>query len=69
MGRIIIDRDVCKGCYLCVSACPKNLLKKSEVQNLNGCFPVEFDDKKNECIGCAMCALNCPDVAIKEVYR
>ena len=69
MGRIVIDRDVCKGCYLCVNACPKGLLKKSEEANVNGYFPAEFADEKHECIGCAMCALNCPDVAIKEVYR
>lgn len=69
MGRIVIDRDVCKGCYLCISACPKGLLKKSNEPNLHGDFPVEFTDEKKECIGCAMCAMNCPDVAIREVYR
>lgn len=69
MGRIVIDEDVCKGCYLCVAACPKHLLKKSNKQNAHGDFPAEFCDDKNECIGCAMCAMNCPDVAIKEVYR
>lgn len=69
MGRIVIDKDVCKGCYLCVAACPKKLLRKSSEQNTHGYFPAEFVDEKNECIGCAMCALNCPDVAIKEVYR
>ena len=69
MGRIVIDRDVCKGCYLCINACPKGLLKKSDEPNLHGDFPVEFKDEKNECIGCAMCAMNCPDVAIRKVYR
>ena len=69
MGRIVIDRDVCKGCFLCVKACPKDLLKKSTEPNLHGDFPVEFDNKDNACIGCAMCAMNCPDVAIREVYR
>ena len=69
MGRIVIDKDVCKGCYLCVSACPKHLLKKSDETNSHGDYPVEFKDSKNECIGCAMCAMNCPDVAIVEVYK
>lgn len=69
MGRIVIDRDVCKGCYLCIKACPKGLLKKSTEPNLHGDFPTEFNDPQNACIGCAMCAMNCPDVAIKEVYR
>lgn len=69
MGRIVIDRDTCKGCYLCVSVCPKGLLKKSENQNAHGFFPIEFVDEKNECLGCAICATHCPDIAIREVYR
>lgn len=69
MGRIVIDKDVCKGCYLCVSACPKGLLTKSEEPNLHGDYPVEFADSKNACIGCAICAMNCPDAAIREVYK
>lgn len=69
MGRIVIEKDVCKGCYLCIKACPKGLIKKSKDSNIHGYFPAEFEDLKNECIGCAMCATNCPDVAIKEVYR
>lgn len=69
MGRIVIDRDVCKGCYLCINVCPKGLLKVSEERNLHGDYPAEFSDENNECIGCAMCAMNCPDVAIKEVFK
>ena len=69
MGRIVIDREVCKGCYLCIKACPKGLLQKSKEPNQHGDFPVEFKDDKNECVGCAMCAMNCPDVALREVYR
>lgn len=69
MGRIVIDRDACKGCYLCVEACPKKLLKKSEKQNSHGFFPIEFIDLNGECLGCAICATHCPDIAIREVYK
>lgn len=69
MGRIVIDRDICKGCYLCVDTCPKKLLKKSCESNKSGLFPVEFVDTKKECVGCGMCAMSCPDIAITEVYR
>lgn len=69
MGRIVIDKDVCKGCYICMQNCPKHLIKKGNSQNKYGVFPATFCDEKNECIGCAICALSCPDVAIKEVYR
>ena len=69
MGRIVVDKDICKGCYLCMKACPKGLLKKSNESTVNGFFPVEFADENHECTGCGLCALNCPDVAICEVYR
>ncbi len=69
MGRIVIDKEECKGCYICVNACPKGLLKKSETRNEHGDYPVEFVGDEGSCIGCAMCAQSCPDVAIKEVYR
>lgn len=69
MGKIIIDSNRCKSCYLCVSTCPKGLIKKSSKTNRLGDYLVEFDDKNNECIGCAMCAKRCPDMAITAVYR
>lgn len=69
MGRIVIDRDTCKGCYLCVNVCPKGLLQKSKEPNAHGFFPIEFNDTQNECLGCAMCATHCPDIAIREVYK
>ncbi len=72
-GRITIDRDLCKGCYLCISACPNELICISDRLNEKGYYPAEVveatqnpDDK--HCNGCALCALVCPDIAI-EVYR
>ena len=69
MGRVVIDSEKCKGCYLCVDVCPKQILKPSKEYNSKGIYPVEFEDKDNKCIGCAMCAKRCPDIAIVEVYR
>lgn len=69
MGRVVIDSEKCKGCYLCVDVCPKQILKKSEKYNSKGIYPVSFEDNNGECIGCAMCAKRCPDIAIVEVYR
>ncbi len=69
MGRVVIDSEKCKGCYLCVDVCPKKILKKSSGYNSKGIYPVAFEDDKKECIGCAMCAKRCPDIAIVEVYR
>ena len=69
MGKIIIDNNKCKSCYICTTTCPKGLIKKSSKTNRLGDYMVEFCDPNNECIGCAMCARRCPDMAITEVYR
>ena len=34
-----IDNDLCKGCGLCVSVCPKNVLEISDQVNAMGYFP------------------------------
>lgn len=70
MGRVVIDSEKCKGCYLCVDVCPKKILKKSGEYNSKGIYPVVFEENSAKvCIGCAMCAKRCPDMAIVEVYR
>lgn len=69
MGRILIDKERCKSCKICMSVCPKKLIKPSESVNNHGVNYAEFCDAENQCIGCAMCALSCPDVAIVEVYK
>ena len=69
MSHIVIDEHRCKARYLCITECPKNLIKVSEKTNKLGNKVVEFCDPEHECLGCAMCATRCPDVAITEVYR
>ncbi|MFY9402915.1 MAG: ferredoxin family protein [Candidatus Omnitrophota bacterium] len=67
MPKITINKDKCKGCYLCIEVCPKRLISKDEGLNINGYQPVKFRDSK-ECIGCALCAIICPDSCI-EVWQ
>ncbi|MBO5434957.1 4Fe-4S dicluster domain-containing protein [bacterium] len=69
MSHIVIDKNKCKACYLCINECPKNLIKIGNETNNLGNRIVEFIDTKGECLGCAMCATRCPDLAITEVYR
>ncbi len=68
MGKIVIDEKACKGCALCVNACPFHLIRISDRINPKGYYPAEFVDSEGKCTGCTLCALTCPDVAI-EVYR
>jgi 2-oxoglutarate ferredoxin oxidoreductase subunit delta len=66
-GYIEISRQICKGCEICISFCPKGVISRSDQLNDNGYTPAVFN-KEGECTGCAVCALVCPEVAI-EVYR
>jgi len=65
-GKIVIVRDRCKGCELCIFACPRDCLAISRKMNKLGYYPVEVI-KPDGCTGCALCAVMCPDVCI-EVY-
>ncbi len=67
MAKIIIDEEKCKGCRLCLSVCPKNLITMSQRLNSKGYYPAE-QVKEEECTACGLCYLICPDVAI-EVWK
>ena len=58
-----IDENRCKGCGLCVTVCPKNVLEISEQVSPKGYFPA-FQARPEDCIFCALCCVMCPDVAI-----
>lgn len=66
MPKIKIDRQRCKGCYLCVVNCPNGLIKISDELNIKGVKPASFSGGK--CTACTMCAVICPECII-EVYR
>jgi 2-oxoglutarate ferredoxin oxidoreductase subunit delta len=64
MARIIVNELYCKGCELCVAACPKHIIALSADKiNEKGYHPAELI-RPEECTGCGSCALMCPDVAI-----
>ncbi len=60
---LIFDRDRCKGCELCVNACPKRILALDETTNRKGYHPAAVTDL-SKCISCASCARICPDSVI-----
>ncbi len=64
MPQILIDRDLCKGCELCVNACPQEILALGQEINAKGYFFASVVEQKR-CIGCRLCCITCPDVAIQ----
>ncbi len=68
-GTVVVDVDRCKGCELCTTACPQDILHMARNQfNARGYRPVQLVDPDGKCTGCAICALLCPDVCLT-VYR
>jgi 2-oxoglutarate ferredoxin oxidoreductase subunit delta len=64
-GTVVIATERCKGCDLCVPACPPRVLEMAKETNALGYhFPLLHDG----CTGCAACADVCPDFVF-EVWR
>ena len=68
IGAVDINMERCKGCDLCVVACPCSVprLQPKEVNNRG--YHYAFAANAEACIGCAACATVCPDGCIT-VYR
>ena len=66
-GKITIDREMCKGCSLCIRACPVKILEVDTEMNSTGSYPAKTADIE-KCIACGNCYEVCPDVCI-EVYE
>jgi 2-oxoglutarate ferredoxin oxidoreductase subunit delta len=66
-GWIEVNEKYCKGCELCVSACPQDVLRL-DMEHLTpkGYHPVFLTSEG--CTGCAICAIVCPEAALT-VFR
>ena len=62
--RIIIDKERCKGCELCVSVCSRHVVMMTNKLNAKGDHYPETQDL-GQCTGCQQCVLICPDAAIE----
>jgi 2-oxoglutarate ferredoxin oxidoreductase subunit delta len=68
-GVIAIEQDRCKGCALCTTVCPQDVIDMADdVLNAGGYHPASLVDPEGKCTGCAICAAICPDACIT-VYR
>jgi len=64
-GRVLIAKERCKGCELCIEFCPRDVLAKSADFNPKGYhYPVVRND---DCINCRLCLTVCPEFAIYSV--
>ena len=67
-GKVVINRELCKGCYLCIRACPVKALEKDTEPNSTGTYPSKPLESEGKCIACGNCYEVCPDVCI-EVFE
>ena len=66
-GCVVVDKERCKGCGVCVEACPCNVLALSVKVNTKGYNYVEMANE-DACTGCASCGIICPDSCLV-IYR
>ncbi|HHT9119024.1 MAG TPA: 4Fe-4S dicluster domain-containing protein [Candidatus Hypogeohydataceae bacterium YC41] len=64
MVMVRIDKELCKGCELCIPFCPYNSLNMSRNLNEYG-LPTVYFKEGHPCSGCRHCAVMCPEAAIE----
>lgn len=63
-GTVAIATQRCKGCELCIPACPPGVLRMGTGRNAIG---FEYPELIPGCTGCGACLHVCPDFCF-EVY-
>lgn len=53
-AALLVNRDWCKGCSICVEACPKSILALDDGERV-------IVTDMEQCIFCGVCAVRCPD--------
>jgi 2-oxoglutarate ferredoxin oxidoreductase subunit delta len=58
-GKLELNSEECKGCGLCVEACPPKTLRLAACLNRSGYHPVTY--RGSGCTGCGICFMVCPE--------
>jgi NAD-dependent dihydropyrimidine dehydrogenase PreA subunit len=66
-GQLRIDEQECKGCALCMEACPPKVIAMSERLNHYGYRTALYAG--SGCTGCGICFTVCPEPGAITVYR
>ncbi len=68
VGAVVVNQERCKGCNLCVVACPCDVLDL-EPQKINEKgYHYAYMKNPEACIGCANCGYVCPD-GVLTIYK
>jgi NAD-dependent dihydropyrimidine dehydrogenase PreA subunit len=65
--KTVIREDECKGCGLCIEACPEAVLFAQKHLNRMGYHPAAY--KGEGCSGCGYCFYQCPEPGAITVYK
>jgi 2-oxoglutarate ferredoxin oxidoreductase subunit delta len=66
-GILMIDENECKGCGLCVEACPPKVIRIDDRMNHCGYRAAIYIGAG--CTGCGICFMACPEPGAITVYR
>ena len=67
-GAVVVNTERCKGCNLCVVACPTQTLALTTSEVNHKGYAYCYEANPDSCIGCSSCAIVCPDGCIS-VYK
>ena len=66
-GQMRVDTEECKGCGLCVEACPSKVIALNEHLNHYGYHTAMYAGAG--CTGCGICFMACPEPGAITVSR
>jgi len=66
-GLVELNSEECKGCGLCVEACPPKVLMLADHLNRYGYHPATYAGEG--CTGCGICFFVCPEPGAIVVLR